>query len=125
MANVDKSSVRNEVSLLKADFEQLCADGKITSECKVLMNSMFMIIDLILSIFLEKVTKKNSNNSSIQTSPFPPKNSQYIGHFQLFHRRIAHFDNNDLARRCLGTKRRELTTKLFLSSTALGLLEGF
>jgi len=68
MANLDKSSVRNEVSRLKADFEQLCADGKITSESKVLMNSMFMIIELILSIFLEKLTKKNSNNSSIPPS---------------------------------------------------------
>lgn len=64
MANVDKSSVRNEVSRLKADFEQLCCAGKITSESKVLMNSMFMILELILSIFLERSTKKNSTNSS-------------------------------------------------------------
>jgi len=68
MANLDKSSVRQEVSRLKTDFEKLCAEGKITSESKVLMNSMFMIIDLILSIFLEKVTKKNSTNSSIPPS---------------------------------------------------------
>jgi hypothetical protein len=51
MANLDKSTVRNEVSRLKDDFEQLCADGKISSESKVLMNSMFMIIEMILSIF--------------------------------------------------------------------------
>ena len=43
MASLDKSTVRNEVSRLKDDFEQLCADGKVTSESKVLMNSMFMI----------------------------------------------------------------------------------
>ena len=40
MANLDKSTVRNEVSRLKDDFELLCADGKITTESKVLMNSM-------------------------------------------------------------------------------------
>lgn len=68
MANVDKSSVRNEVSRLKADFEQLCCEGKITSESKVLMNSTFMILELILSIFLERSTKKNSTNSSIPPS---------------------------------------------------------
>lgn len=68
MANIDKLSVRNEVSRLKADFEQLCADGKINSEIKLLMNSMFIIIELMLSIFLERVTKKNNKNSSIPSS---------------------------------------------------------
>ena len=68
MASVDKTSVRNEVSRLKADFEQLCADGKTSSEIKVLMNSMFMIIELMLSIFLERATKKDSKNSSIPSS---------------------------------------------------------
>jgi len=68
MANLDKSTVRNEVSRLKDDFEQLCADGKINSESKVLMNSMLMIIELILSIFLERSTKKDNQNSSKPSS---------------------------------------------------------
>ncbi len=68
MASLDKSTVRNEVSRLKADFEQLCTDGKINHEIKILMNSMFMIIELMLSIFLERVTKKNNKNSSIPSS---------------------------------------------------------
>ncbi len=68
MASLDKSTVRNEVSRLKADFEQLCAEGKINHEIKILMNSMFMIIELMLSIFLERVTKKNNKNSSIPSS---------------------------------------------------------
>ncbi len=79
MANIDKSSVRNEVSRLKADFEQLCADGKITSESKVLMNSMFMMIELILSIFLERITKKDSHNSSIPPSQ-TEKDESALGH---------------------------------------------
>ena len=68
MANIDKLSVRNEVSRLRADFEQLCTEGTITSETRVLMNSMFMIVELILSIFLEKTTKKDSKNSSKPSS---------------------------------------------------------
>jgi len=68
MASLDKSSVRNEVSRLKADFEQLCTEGKITSESKVLMSSLFMIVELILSIFLERTTKKGNKNSSIPSS---------------------------------------------------------
>ena len=68
MASVDKISVRNEVDRLKSDFEVLCADGKISSEIKVLMNSMLLIMNLMLTIFLEKKTKKNSKNSSIPPS---------------------------------------------------------
>jgi len=68
MASIDKLTVRNEVSRLKADFKQLCMDGEIKNELKVLMNSMFMIIELMLSIFLEKTTKKNNKNSSIPSS---------------------------------------------------------
>lgn len=68
MASLDKTSVRTEVSRLKDDFEKLCADGKIATESKALMLSMFMIIELILSIFLERTTKKDNKNSSIPSS---------------------------------------------------------
>jgi hypothetical protein len=68
VAQIDKTTVRNEVSRIKADFEQLCARGKITFEIKFLMNSMFMIMELMLSIFLEKTTKKDNKNSSIPSS---------------------------------------------------------
>ena len=62
MASLDKICVRTEVSRLKADYEQLCADEKITAESKALMMSMFLIVELILSIFLEKSTKKTNQN---------------------------------------------------------------
>lgn len=68
MAIADKNTVRNEVDKLKADFSQLCADGKVTGEVKLLMNSMMMIIELILTIFLERSTKKHGKNSSIPSS---------------------------------------------------------
>ncbi len=68
MATVDKTSVRDEVARLKADFDALCADGKISGEIRVLMNSMLLIMNLMLTIFLERKTKKNSDNSSIPPS---------------------------------------------------------
>ena len=68
MAHLDKTSVRDEVSQLKDDFEQLCSKGKINDEVRVLMKSLFMIIDLILSIFLERITQKDSKNSSKPSS---------------------------------------------------------
>lgn len=68
MSNLDKHSVRDEVSRLKADFEHLRRDGNVSREVQTLMNSMFMIIELILSIFLERTTKKTSRNSSRPSS---------------------------------------------------------
>jgi transposase len=79
MASLDKTSVRVEVSRLKADFEQLCADGKITAESKTLMMSMFLIVELILSIFLEKTTQKDNKNSSIPSSQ-TGKDESSLGH---------------------------------------------
>ena len=68
MASLDKTSVREEVNRLKADFNRLSAEGKISSETQAIMNSLFMIIELILAIFLERSTKKDSKNSSKPSS---------------------------------------------------------
>ena len=66
--SINKTSVRHEISRLKADFDLLCSEGKVADETKVIMNSMLMIIELMLSIFLEKTTKKDSKNSSKPSS---------------------------------------------------------
>ncbi|WP_404360868.1 IS66 family transposase [Methylotuvimicrobium sp. KM1] len=68
MANLDKASVRTEVSRLKADFERLCAEGKITCESQAIMTSLFLVVELILAIFLERTTKKDTTNSSKPSS---------------------------------------------------------
>jgi transposase len=68
MASLDKTSVREEVGRLKADFEQLCREGKVTHETTALFKSLFLIVELILSIFLERQTRKTSKNSSLPSS---------------------------------------------------------
>jgi len=68
VANLDKTSVKDEVSRLKADFDRLGKEGKVTSESQAIMNSLLMIIELILAIFLERSTNKNSKNSSKPSS---------------------------------------------------------
>lgn len=68
MANINKISVRKEVDRLRQEFEQLCSDGKVTPETRAVMSSMLLVVELILSIFLEKKTRKNSRNSSIPPS---------------------------------------------------------
>ena len=68
MANINKKSVREEVDKLKSEFSNLREAGKVTDEVIALMNSMLMIMELILSIFLERTTRKNNKNSSIPSS---------------------------------------------------------
>lgn len=75
MASLYKTSVRNQVEKLKTDFEQLRHDGKVTVEVQAIMSSMLMMIELILAIFLERATKKNSDNSSIPPSQTDKDNS--------------------------------------------------
>ncbi len=54
MGTVNKQSVREEVERIKSEFDRLSAGNKINNETKMLFQSMFMIINLILSVFLEK-----------------------------------------------------------------------
>jgi len=68
MASIDKTSVREEFDRLKTEFNQLNTDKKINKDVKILMKSMFLLFELILSIFLEKKTKKSSKNSSMPPS---------------------------------------------------------
>jgi len=68
MATVDKASIREEVDRLKQEFEQLCSAGKVSSEIRIVMNSLLVVVELILSVFLEKKTRKNSKNSSLPSS---------------------------------------------------------
>lgn len=68
MATVNKTSVREEVNRLKLEFEQLCSAGKVSSEIQVVMNSLMVVVELILAVFLEKKTSKNSKNSSLPPS---------------------------------------------------------
>ncbi len=65
---MNKTKVREEVERVKQEFEQLCLADKVAPEMRALMNSMLLIVELILSVFLEKKTRKNSKNSSIPSS---------------------------------------------------------
>jgi len=49
-------------------FESVCAAGKVPDETQELMRSMLMKIDLVLSIFMEGKTRKDSSNSSLPPS---------------------------------------------------------
>lgn len=63
MATLDKQSVREEFDRLKSDFKALSKGKHVSTELRVIVNGLIMLMEVILSIFLEKTTKKTKNNS--------------------------------------------------------------
>lgn len=68
MATVNQKSVREEAERIKAEFDLLSLDKKYDAQTKMLFKSMLMLINLLVSIFPEKTTKKNNQNSSLPSS---------------------------------------------------------
>lgn len=68
MAKVDKASLREEFNVLKNNFEDLKARGQLSAEGQTLISSMMILFEVLISIFLEKSTRKTSRNSSLPPS---------------------------------------------------------
>lgn len=68
MAFINKKSVREEFDTLKIQFENLSSDGKIPGETRLLFQSMLMLFEVVMAVFMEKTTKKNNKNSSKPSS---------------------------------------------------------
>ena len=64
MGAINKTSLREEAARIQTVFKELSADKKINNECKILIQSMIMLINLLISIFLERKIIKTSKNSS-------------------------------------------------------------
>ena len=68
MSSVNRQSLREEFDTLKAQFEHLSAEGKMGPETRTLFQSMLMLFELLMAVFMEKRTTKNSKNSSKPSS---------------------------------------------------------
>lgn len=68
MATVNRESLREEAERIKAEFQLITKNKKIDSETSMLFQSMLMLINLLVAIFLEKTTVKNNKNSSKPSS---------------------------------------------------------
>ena len=68
MSTVNQASLRDEFARLKGEYGALSAAGKVPAETGVLMSAVFVLLELMVAIFLEKTTKKGSANSSIPSS---------------------------------------------------------
>jgi hypothetical protein len=65
---VNKLSIRNQIEKLKADSVSIVESKSVPPEAKFFIQSMLSMMDIIVSIFLEKKTQKNSGNSGLPPS---------------------------------------------------------
>ena len=68
MASLNQTSLREELDTLKGQFERLCADGKMGQEGRALFQALLMLLELLMAVFMEKRTPKNSRNSGLPSS---------------------------------------------------------
>ena len=68
MSSVNKQSLREEFDTMKAQFEQLCTEGKMGSDSRALFQTMLMLFELLMAVFMERRTTKDSRNSSKPSS---------------------------------------------------------
>jgi transposase len=71
VASVNKQSLREEFEALKGRFAQLCTDGKVTAESRALFDALLILLQVLMAVFMEKSTPKNSTNSSKPSSQTP------------------------------------------------------
>jgi transposase len=68
MASVNKQSLREEFDTLKGALESHCAAGKVAPETRTLIQALLALFELLMAVFMEKTTPKNSRNSSLPSS---------------------------------------------------------
>jgi transposase len=71
VASLNKQSLREEFEALKGRFAQLGAEGKISAESRALFEALLMLLQVLMAVFMEKHTLKNSTNSSKPSSQTP------------------------------------------------------
>ena len=72
---MNKSSLRAEFDALKARFESLCAEGKMSADSRALFDALLMLFEVLMAVFMEKHTPKSSANSSLPASQSPNDNT--------------------------------------------------
>ena len=68
MSSINKQSLREEFETLKTQFTRLCSDGKMSPESRSLFQAMLMLFELLMAVFMERYTTKDSKNSSKPSS---------------------------------------------------------
>ena len=68
MATVNAASLRDQLEACQESFKDLCRKGKVNPECVVLFKGILLLMQLMVTVVLEKNTRKGSRNSSLPPS---------------------------------------------------------
>ena len=68
MATVNAASLREQLETYQESFKDLCRKGKVNPECVVLFKGILLLMQLMVTVVMEKNTRKNSKNSSLPPS---------------------------------------------------------
>jgi len=68
MASVNTTSIREEIARIDQDIARLSEAGKVSDESRMLFNTLLVIVNILIVIFMEKSMRKSSKNSSLPPS---------------------------------------------------------
>ena len=68
MAQAEKASLRAEFATRKCWFEHRCAAGQLGGEGRARVEALLLLFELMLAVFMERRTRKNSQNSSLTST---------------------------------------------------------
>ena len=68
MATVNTASLRAQLDDCRAQFDAIKRTGTAGEDTLALINALFLLLDILMAVFLEKTTRKTSANSSLPPS---------------------------------------------------------
>lgn len=68
MATVNTASLRTKLDGCRAQFDAIKRTGEAGADTLALINALFLLLDILMVVFMEKTTRKTSANSSLPPS---------------------------------------------------------
>ena len=68
MARLNHASLRAQLHHCRAQFEAIKQHGEASADTLALINALFMLVDIVVAVFLERTTPKTSRNSGLPSS---------------------------------------------------------
>ena len=68
MARLNHASLRAQLHDCRTQFEAIKQHGEASADTLALINALFMLVDIVVAVFLERTTPKTSRNSGLPSS---------------------------------------------------------